>query len=931
MGRALRFAVLFFCAFSVRAQSACPPLEAPAPDPAKLLFSPQQEMELGDIIRQQLESDFQVIDEDRLTGYLKRVGERVSRHLPDSGLLYEFLLYDQPQLQAFGMPGGRIYVSRKIIAFLRNEDELAGLLGHEIGHLAARQQALNMSRSFREVLGLKSLPADADLYGLYNQFVESVRLKKIKSQPSDEENKSQKIADQLGVQAVARAGYAPQGFPDFLDRLMQTKGKTGSWLSDLFGATSADSKRLRDALKEVTNLPAACAEKKASAGADEFHQWQSVVLHYNGIGHTEHLAGAVARKQLNNPLRGDIENFRFSPDGKYLLAQDDGGIYVLTREPLKFVFRIDTAGAESAQFSPDSHQIVFFTSSLRVETWDIDRQEQSSVADVPAVRGCRQTELSPDAKYLACFGNDLTLALHDVATGEAIFRKEKFYNFDAGFSGYDGILKLLYFIIHPEVVTLRFSPDARYFAASSRTKEAIVIDLTTQKKIGISGALRTAMEYSFTFAGPNRVVGVNGLDPKKSPLVDFPSGKELDRELLGGGSLIAATNPRYILVRPVQEHPVGAYDLEQKKISVGNRMSAFDLWGDQFVSERLNGEIGLYRVGETKASNVLQLPLGKLGNLRTLMASPDLKWMAMSTRTRGGVWDLEKNERVFHIRSFQNAYYAPNAVFFLDFPEFQKAEREIGVLSPVTLQTKGRVIDKGDDVTFWGDVFLQTKHNDKNRTARRNLVVESRDMATAKPLWSRTYPKQAPWITGSASSGKMIFVWNAKADGLRDELAHDAKLEALWTKENPADTDYFLEVLDARSGGVLGGTVVHTGKYSFIPEQQRAAGDWVVVTDNRNRVLLYSISTGEQKAKWFGYAPQISGNGERLCLANGRGRLVLYDLRTLKQTGEFSFGSPISAKEFSGDGGRLFVLTNDQTAYILDVRGGTAVVTSSKN
>lgn len=670
MLRALRFAMLFFWALSVRAQSACPPLQAPVSDPTKLLFSPQQEMELGDIIRQQLESDFQVIDEDQLTGYLKRVGEHVSRHLPDSGLRYEFLLYDQPQLQAFGMPGGRIYVSRKIIAFLRNEDELAGLLGHEIGHLAARQQAFNMSRSFRQVLGLKSLPADADLYGLYNQFVESVRLKKIKSQPSDEENKSQKIADQLGVQAVARAGYAPQAFPDFLDRLMQTKGKTGSWLSDLFGATSPDSKRLRDALKEVANLAAACAEKKTSAGADEFHHWQSAVLHYNGIGHTERLAGAIARKQLNNPLRGDIENFRFSPDGRYLLAQDDGGIYVLTREPLKFVFRIDTASAESALFSPDSRQIVFFTSSLHVETWDIDRQEQTSVADVPALRGCRQTELSPDAKYLACFGNDLALALYDVTSGEAIFRKEKFFDFDAGFSGYDGLLKFLYFITHPEVVTLRFSPDAHYFAASSRTKEEVVIDLTTQKKIGISGSLRTALEYSFTFAGPNRVVGVNSLDPKKSPLVDFPSGKEIDRELLGGGSLVAASNPRYILIRPVQDRAVGAYDLEQKKIVFGNRMSAFDVWGEQYVSERLNGEIGLYKAGETTTSNVLQLPLGKLGNLRTLIVSPDLKWLAISTRTRGGVWDLENNARVFHIRSFQNAYYAPNSVFFLDFPEF---------------------------------------------------------------------------------------------------------------------------------------------------------------------------------------------------------------------------------------------------------------------
>jgi len=57
-------------------------------------------------------------------------------------------------------------------SFLRNEDELAGLLGHELGHLAARQQVLEMSRDFREVLGLKTLTGDEDLFGLYNQFVE---------------------------------------------------------------------------------------------------------------------------------------------------------------------------------------------------------------------------------------------------------------------------------------------------------------------------------------------------------------------------------------------------------------------------------------------------------------------------------------------------------------------------------------------------------------------------------------------------------------------------------------------------------------------------------------------------------------------------------------------------------------------------------------
>jgi WD40 repeat protein len=922
--------ILSSLASGTPAQSTCPPLQAPAPDPGKLLFTPRQEGELGEIIRQQLESKFLVIEDDQVTAYLKRIGNRVAQHLPDTGLHYEFLLYDQPEIQAFSMPGGRVYVSRKMVSFLRNDDELAGLLGHELGHLAARQQALDMSRDFREVLGLRTLTGDEDLFGLYNQFVESVRLKKRRSQPSGEEEKGQKIADQLGVQSVARSGYAPQAFPDFLDRLMQTKGKTGNWFTDLFGATRADSKRLREALKDIATLPASCIEAKQPAPSEEFHQWQAAVLHYRGIGHAERVSGIVSRKQLNSPLRGDIEHFRFSPDGKYLLAQDEGGIYLLAREPLKFVFRIDAADAQPAQFSPDSRQVAFFSSGLRVEAWDLERQEQTSVTDVPALRGCRQTELSPDAKYLACLDNALELTLYDVAGGEAIFKKEKFFDFDSGLSGYGGLLKFIYFLTHQEVATLRFSPDGRYFAASSRTNEDVVIDLATQKKISVPRAIHTAMQYSFTFVGPERIVGVDTFHPQKSPILEFPSGKVLDHVPLGGGSLVAATNPKYIFIRPVQDRPVGTYDLEQKKWAYSNRMSATDVWGDVSISERLDGEVGLYKVGEPKANIFLQLPLGKLGALQTFTVSPDLKWLAISGRTRGGVWDLDTNARVFHIRGFQNAHYNSNGTFFMDFPEFEKSSREMAVLSPVTQQTKGREIDKNDDVDFFGDVFLRTKHNDKNRGARRNFELDALDMATGKALWSRNFPKQGPWISGSASSGKLIFVWNAKADGLREELARDATLQECWNKENPGDSDFFIEVLNSRDGTIAGGVVVRTGKYSFHPEYQEAVGDWLVVTDNLNRVLLYSVSTGEQRAKWFGYGPRISRTGDRLCLSNGRGHLAVYDLHTLKQITEFSFTSRISGNLFSGDGKRLFVLTNDQTGYVLDVSAQSSAATSSQ-
>jgi len=918
--RPTRFlALLLFCSVRVSAQSTCPPLQSPPLDPSKVLFTPRQEMELGEVIRQQLESDFQVIEDEQLTGYLRRVGERVALHLPDSGLHYQFIMYDRPEIQAFGMPGGRIYLSRKMAAFLHNEDELAGVLGHEMGHLAARQQAIEMSRRFREILGTKALSDSDDLFELYNQMVESIRIKK-RHVSSEDDNKNQMIADQLGIQSVARAGYAPQAFSDSLDRLMQTKGKTGNWFSDLFGATRPDSRRLREALKDVSTLPASCIDAKTPSKTDEFHEWQTAALRNHGIGHAERLGIVLSRKQLKDPLRGDIENFRFSSDGKYALAQDESGIYLLTRDPLQFAFRIDAVDAHPAQFSPDGSEIVFFDSALRVETWNIAQQEQTGAVDVPATRGCRESALSPDAKFLACFDKELALALFDVATGEEIFRKEKFFDFDAGYGyGINSLLKLLYFITHPEVTTLRFSPDGHYFAAASRTKEEVVIDLTTRKKISVSGAVHTLMEYSFSFVGPDRIAGVDTFNPQKSILAEFPSGKIVDHMPLGGGAIVASTNPNFLLIRPVQDHAVGVYDLTLKKFVMINRMSALDVWKEEFLSERLNGEVGLYNLGVTDPANILQLPLGKLGGLRAFTASPDLKYVAFSSRTRGAVWNLDANARLFHMRSFRDAYFAPNVTFFLDFPEFEKVGREMAVLSPVTLQTKGRPVEKDDDITFFGNVFLRTKHNDKDKNAHKNFDLDALDMATQTPLWSRTFPKQGPSVLGTPPSGKVVFLWEAKSPGLRDELARDTNLQARWTKANPGDTDFFVQVLDARDGKSQGGVVLHTGKYSVLPERLEAVGDWLVVVDNANRVLLYSLSTGELQAKWFGFAPRLSANGERLCLANGRGHLVLYDLRTLKKSSDLYFANPIAAHVFSADGKKLLVLTNDQTAFVVDV------------
>jgi hypothetical protein len=74
MRRTILLAIFFLLAPRVDAQSTCPPLLAPAPDPAKLLFTPRQEGELGEIIREQLESNFLVIEDAQVTAYLRRMG-----------------------------------------------------------------------------------------------------------------------------------------------------------------------------------------------------------------------------------------------------------------------------------------------------------------------------------------------------------------------------------------------------------------------------------------------------------------------------------------------------------------------------------------------------------------------------------------------------------------------------------------------------------------------------------------------------------------------------------------------------------------------------------------------------------------------------------------------------------------------------------------
>jgi hypothetical protein len=165
----------------------------------------------------------------------------------------------------------------------------------------------------------------------------------------------------------------------------------------------------------------------------------------------------------------------------------------------------------------------------------------------------------------------------------------------------------------------------------------------------------------------------------------------------------------------------------------------------------------------------------------------------------------------------------------------------------------------------------------------------------------------------------MVLAWSVTTEAAKSEISGDSRLTQLLAGMKDKVGNYFLKIVNAQSGKELGKLLIETGNASFRASNITAAGDSVMVKDTRNRMLVYSLKTGEQKGRVFGAYATLSPASKLLCVENESGKLAVYDLETMEKRDEFVFTSPIAMLRFSQDGNRLFVLTFAQTIYILDV------------
>jgi predicted Zn-dependent protease len=179
------------------------------------LMSEEQEIQIGQQQDVQTRREMGVYDDDALQQYVTSVGLKLAQASERPSLPWHFTIVDVPAINAFALPGGYIYITRGILPFLQDESQLAGVLGHEIGHVTARHAAEQYSRATGAQLGLilgsVFVPGGA---GLAQAGGSGLGLLFLKYGRDDESQ-----ADGLGVRYAARAGWDPDGVPQMLATL----------------------------------------------------------------------------------------------------------------------------------------------------------------------------------------------------------------------------------------------------------------------------------------------------------------------------------------------------------------------------------------------------------------------------------------------------------------------------------------------------------------------------------------------------------------------------------------------------------------------------------------------------------------------------------------------------------------------------------------
>src|SRR5690242_20759268 len=218
-------------------------------------ISTQQEVQMGTEYAQQINAQLPIIKDPEVVRYINVLGDSIAKLADDRNLGWQFFVVNSNEVNAFAVPGGYVYVNRGLIERAQRMDQLAGVLGHEIGHVTRRHSVKQMEQMQGANVGVTLACV---LTGVCNNQATAAAINVGGTALFAKFSRDDEIqADEGGFHNVINAGISPEGMLSFFQKLLAEEQQSGnsnvsSWFSDHPGTQD----RIQDIQNMLAQVPA---------------------------------------------------------------------------------------------------------------------------------------------------------------------------------------------------------------------------------------------------------------------------------------------------------------------------------------------------------------------------------------------------------------------------------------------------------------------------------------------------------------------------------------------------------------------------------------------------------------------------------------------------------------------------------------------------
>ena len=262
--------------------------------PADATLSQNDEAQIGRAIMRDIRNNGQVVEDPLVTEYINQIGNKIAAQTNDGNYDFNFFVIKDSRINAFALPGGYIGVHTGLLEATRNEDELAGVLAHEVAHVTQRHIARAIHANTRQSILTQAIMLGAVLAGAASGSSEVIQAGAAVAQGTAMQQQinftrsNEHEADRIGIAALAGAGFDPYGMASFFDVISrQTTRAPGERVPEFLRTHPVTTSRIAEARDRARNFKRVRSDNSISYGiskirtiVDRFETAQEAVAYF---------------------------------------------------------------------------------------------------------------------------------------------------------------------------------------------------------------------------------------------------------------------------------------------------------------------------------------------------------------------------------------------------------------------------------------------------------------------------------------------------------------------------------------------------------------------------------------------------------------------------------------------------------------------------